>query len=205
MGASQVLDMLDDEKLLPIGFVDDNISNLGKSVMSLPVLGNCNSIESLLSEDYFDVVVISVSTSIEFRVKINNLVKKLNLELANVIDKSVRISKLAEIGKGNIICFGSQIANNTKLGDNNFISSYNSFDHHNFIGSNISTGPGCMTSGLVTIEDEVRMGTGIYVEPYIKIGSKSIVSSGSIVRTSIPEKSIVKNKIDYRVVNINRG
>ena len=43
---------------------------------------------------------------------------------------------------------------------------YNSFDHHNVLGTDITTGPGCMTSGLVRIGDRVRLGTGIFVEPH---------------------------------------
>lgn len=55
------------------------------------------------------------------------------------------------------------------VGDNNFISAYNSFDHHSELGSDISTGPGCMTSGLVQIGDRCRLGTRIFIEPHVTL------------------------------------
>ena len=203
MGASQVLDILDTNFLEPIGLIDDDFNKIGKTLMGLHVLGNVASIPLLYEDGYFDQIIISVSTSVEFRYNVFNEVQGHGIVFANVIDKSVKISKRAEIGKGNVICYGSQVANDTILGDNNFISSLNSFDHHNSIGSSISTGPGCMTSGLVAIEDQVRLGTGIFIEPYLKIGSRSIVSSGSIIRADVPTGVVVKNKADNKFVKLN--
>ena len=61
------------------------------------------------------------------------------------------------------------------------LSAFNSFDHHNVLGTDIATGPGCMTSGLVHIGDRVRMGTGIFVEPHVEIGEGAQVASGAVI------------------------
>jgi acetyltransferase-like isoleucine patch superfamily enzyme len=55
------------------------------------------------------------------------------------------------------------------------------------------------TSSRVQIDDKVKFGTGIFIEPGIKIGSESIISSGSILTLDIPEKSIVKKQLDLKV------
>ena len=50
-------------------------------------------------------------------------------------------------GRGNVICAFCHFGTETRVGDNNFFSAYNSFDHHNVLGTDVSTGPGCLTSG----------------------------------------------------------
>ena len=81
------------------------------------------------------------------------------------------------------------------MGDNNLLSAYNSFDHHNVLGSDIATGPGCMTSGLVRIGDGVRLGTGIFIQPHVEIGDDAQVASGAVIVTSVPAAHAVKRRV----------
>ena len=99
-----------------------------------------------------------------------------------------------ELGDGNVICALCHFGVGTRVGDNNFFSAYNSFDHHNVLGSDISTGPGCMTSGLVRIGDGVRLGTGIFVEPHVELGDGVQVASGAVIVTSVPAGHAVKTR-----------
>jgi acetyltransferase-like isoleucine patch superfamily enzyme len=52
-----------------------------------------------------------------------------------------------------------------------------------------------MTSGEVRIEDRVRLGTGIFVEPKVTIGEGSVVTSGATVVRSVPPGHAVKTKV----------
>jgi len=54
-------------------------------------------------------------------------------------------------------------------------------DHHNHIGSHIKLGPNVSTSGKVVIEDNSIIGTGVFIEPAIKIGTDSFIKSGEII------------------------
>jgi acetyltransferase-like isoleucine patch superfamily enzyme len=75
------------------------------------------------------------------------------------------------------------------------LSAFNSYDHHNRLGSDISTGPACVTSGLVVLGDRVRLGTGIYIEPHVEIGDDVQVASGSAIVTSVPTGHAVKRRV----------
>ena len=75
----------------------------------------------------------------------------------------------------------------------------NSIDHHNVWGSHITTGPNCATSGVVTVGDEAKFGTGIFVQPNLNIGAGCVVASGSIIIRSIPDRHIVKARITTEV------
>jgi len=105
--------------------------------------------------------------------------------------------RLAEeaFGTGNVVCAFCHFGVDTVVGDNNFLSAYNSFDHHNRLGSDSSTGPACATSGLVELGDRVRLGTGIYVEPHVHLGDDVQVASGSVIVASVPAGHTVKRRV----------
>ena len=98
-------------------------------------------------------------------------------------------------GTGNIVCAFCHFGVGTVVGDNNFLSAYNSYDHHNRLGSDIATGPACTTSGLVVLGDRIRLGTGIHVEPHVELGDDVQVASGSVIVASVPKGHAVKRRI----------
>jgi acetyltransferase-like isoleucine patch superfamily enzyme len=164
-------------------------------VRGLPVVGGSERIGALWQSESFDAAVIAISTSIAARTKLRKLCEAAGVPLANVIDSRAKLASGVTLGAGNVICAFCHFGTETQVGDNNFISAYNSFDHHNVLGSDISTGPGCMTSGEVHIEDRVRLGTGIFVEPKVTIGEGAIVASGAVIVRSIPAGHAVKTKV----------
>ena len=100
-----------------------------------------------------------------------------------------------ELGTGNIICAHCHFGVGTRIGDNNMLSAHNSFDHHNVLGTDITTGPGCTTSGLVSIGDRVRLGMGICIEPHVEIGCGAQVASGAVIVKSVPPAHAVKRHV----------
>ncbi len=87
-----------------------------------------------------------------------------------------------ELGTG-LICAHCHFGVGTRIGDNNMLSAHNSFDHHNVLGTDITTGPGCADAwGLVSMGDRVRLGMGICIEPHVEIGCGAQVASGAVVQ-----------------------
>jgi acetyltransferase-like isoleucine patch superfamily enzyme len=196
LGATQVLDILAETPgQQGVAVVDDNSATWGRDVRGVPVVGGSDAIRSLWDAKAFDGAVIAISTSVAARARLRALCGDAGVPLVNVIDPRAKLATGVRIGAGNVICAFTHFGTETRIGDNNFISAYNSFDHHNVLGSDISTGPGCMTSGEVELEDRVRLGTGIFIEPKLTLGEGVIVSSGSIVVRSVPADHIVKTKV----------
>jgi UDP-3-O-[3-hydroxymyristoyl] glucosamine N-acyltransferase len=175
--------------------VDDNADFWGREIRGLPVVGGSDRIAELWEARSFDSAVITISTSVEARARLRQLCRAAGVPLANAIDHTARITSGVTIGTGNVICAFVHLGTDTVIGDNNFISAFNSYDHHNVLGSDISTGPGCMTSGEVQIEDRVRLGAGIFVEPKLTIGEGSVVASGATIVRSVPAGHAVKTKV----------
>jgi sugar O-acyltransferase (sialic acid O-acetyltransferase NeuD family) len=205
LGATQVLDILaHDDGQVAVAIVDDDHELWGSQVGDVPVVGGSHRLDELFGTDVFDAAIVTISTSIAARTTLRELCEKHGIPLANAVDPTVRIAADVDLGRGNVICAFCHLGAGTQLGDNNFLSAYNSIDHHCVVGSDNSTGPGCMTSGLVTIGDRVRMGTGIFVEPKLRIGDDAVVASGAVIVTSVPDDHVVKAKAGSTVVTPRR-
>jgi acetyltransferase-like isoleucine patch superfamily enzyme len=196
LGATQVADIVSDMPAQQmVAIVDDDRSHWGRFIRGVPVVGASSAIAQLWEQRAFDAAVISVSTSVEARARLRALLESAGIPMANVIDRSAKVATGVRMGTGNVICAFVQLGTETEIGNNNFISAYNSFEHHNVLGSDISTGPGCMTSGEVKLGDRVRLGAGIFVEPKLSLGDDVVVASGSIIVRSIPSGHAVKTKV----------
>jgi sugar O-acyltransferase (sialic acid O-acetyltransferase NeuD family) len=196
LGATQVLDiLLHDHAKQAVAVVDDSTERHGQIVDGVPVVGGMDRALELFASGAVDAAVIAISTSVPARTRLRRRCEEAGLPLANVIDPTARIASGVRMGTGNVVCANCHFGVGVTLGDNNFISAYNSFDHHSVLGSDISTGPGCMTSGVVHIEDRCRLGTGIFIEPHVTLGAGCQVASGAVIVGSVPPDHAVKTKI----------
>ncbi|OVE79622.1 bifunctional N-acetylglucosamine-1-phosphate uridyltransferase/glucosamine-1-phosphate acetyltransferase [bacterium J17] len=195
LGATQVIDIFRDHpNQKAVALVDESRDTWGNEVYGVPVVGGSDRIGELLEKSQIDSAIVSISTSIPARKKFRELCASLGLKMTNAIDKTAKVAADVKMGDGNVVCAFCHFGTGTEVGDNNFFSAYNSYDHHCTLGSDISTGPGCMASGIVKFGDRVRLGTGIYFEPYIEIGDDVIIASGTTIVNSVPKNHTVKAK-----------
>jgi len=203
-GANQVIDIFatDPTGLTPrrrrqhaVAVIDDDQSRWEGRLAGVPIVGGAPQLEDLFASGHLDSGVIAIGTSIPARTRYRELCGALGIPLTNAIDPTARICTDVELGTGNIICAHCHFGVGTRVGDNNMLSAHNSFDHHNVLGTDITTGPGCTTSGLVHIGDRVRMGMGICIEPHVEIGSGAQVASGAVIVKSVPPGHAVKRHV----------
>ena len=194
-GAQQVMEILAARGDGAVAIVDDDDTRWGAAVEGVPIVGGAARLEQLFAAGTFDSAIVAISTSIPARRKFRELLRQLGIPLGNAIDPTARIARDVRLGGGNVVCAFCHVGAGTVIGDNNFLSAYNSFDHHNVVGSDCSTGPGCMTSGDVRLGDGVRLGTGIFVEPHVALGDDARVASGAIITASVPAGHTVKTKV----------
>lgn len=183
----------------PVGILDDDKRLAGKTVFGVPVVGAIDRAVELWKEGFYDAVVISISTALVFRRKVFNALREQGIPFANVIDPSSTVHMNVQMGQGNIILGKCRIGPCTIVGDNNFVSAYTNIEHHNRLGSHCTFGPAVCTSGLVEIESSVKFGTGIFIEPFVKIGEESVVASGAVLVAPVPPNSLVRTRMNYTV------
>lgn len=207
LGATQVIDILaPDASRRAVAIVDDDQDRWAGQVAGIPIVGGTRQLTEHYAEDRFDAAVVAIGSSVPARTRFRELCGDLGIPLVNAIDPSAKIAAEVEFGAGNVVCAFCHFGVGTRVGDNNFLSAYNSFDHHSVLGTDIATGPGCMTSGLVRIGDRARLGTGIFVEPHVEIGAGVQVASGAVIVSSVPAEHAVKRRVaTMAVVPIRRG
>jgi acetyltransferase-like isoleucine patch superfamily enzyme len=197
LGATQVIEIFRAGKgrQRAVAILDDNPDKWNEVVYGVTVIGDTTRLRELKEKNTFDSVVIAISTSVRARAVLRKKCEDLGIPLGFAIDPSARIASDAVLGPGNVVCAFCHIGTSANVGKNNFLSAYNSFDHHSVLGNDISTGPGCQTSACVTLGDQVRLGTGIFIEPYLTLGANVSVASGSIILTDVPDDHSVKARV----------
>jgi acetyltransferase-like isoleucine patch superfamily enzyme len=199
-GATQVIDILQAaESGTAVAIADDNASRWAGEVMGVPVVGGFERLVTLFGKGAFDAAIIAIG-AVPARARLREALTANGIPLANAIDPTARITDGVRLGTGNIVCAFCHFGVGTVVGDNNFLSAYNSYDHHNRLGSDIATGPACTTSGLVALGDRIRLGTGIHIEPHVEIGDDVQVASGSVIVASVPSGHAVKRRTVTTVV-----
>jgi len=174
----------------------DNYKSTDFRLAGIKVIGLA-SVKNIYSEykiGTFDAVVISPGL-LPFRKELFEELIEIGVPFTNIIHPSVEIGVNVEIGVGNVIFGGTMIGPSAKIGNNNFIATRCNFEHHNLIKDHNTFGPSVTTSGAVSIGSNVIFGSGIFIEPKIKIGDNSTISSGSIIQKDVPDNVIVKTKI----------
>jgi acetyltransferase-like isoleucine patch superfamily enzyme len=193
-GLIQALDIIFSlGNLIPTAIYDDTDDKQGTIIYNIPIVGKVNI--SQIVDDYkskkFDMIIITVSTSIDFRSSIFEQLSVHGVEFANLIHPSSNVGFNTTLGVGNIILAQTSIGACSVIGYNNFISAHCNIEHHNTLGNNCTFGPGVMTSGNVHIKNNVKFGTGVFIEPKVTIESCSIISSGTIITRNISANSVV--------------
>lgn len=125
-----------------------------------------------------------------------------NLDYVNLIHPTVTFGygQLAELKKkvGNIICAGTRMTNNIKMGDFGIYNLNCTIGHDCIIEDFVTISPGANISGNVKISTGSYIGTnasilqGKSITEKILIGKSSIVGAGSVVTKNVPDHTIVK-------------
>ncbi|MBI1968529.1 E3 binding domain-containing protein [Candidatus Woesearchaeota archaeon] len=194
-GGEVVADILQQNGLVVVGFLDDNETLWGKELLGKKIYGGLGLVDRLLSEKMFDSVIVSITSNMKLRKIIYERMALKSINFVNVIHPKADINSSVELGKGNIIGAFAYIGYGTRVGNNNLITAHSNIEHHNILGSHILFGPGVMTSGNVTIHDECSLGAGVNIEPHVTIGNNVAIASGSTVIYDLPPHTVLKSEV----------
>ncbi|WP_439543274.1 biotin/lipoyl-containing protein [Hyphomicrobium sp.] len=176
----------------PAGIIDTNPKTHGQIVHGVPVLGDRTAIPTLWNEGRFDGAIILFTDDIDDRAELFNGLIAEGVRMTNVIDPSVSIRSDVKMGVGNTIMSNGFIAAGAEIGNNNFFASHNVIEHHSTVGDHNAFGPRCTACGRVTIGSFIRFGMHVGIEPYLSIGDRCIIASGTTLTSSVPANTIVK-------------
>lgn len=168
-----------------LGFLDDNEGIQGLDINGYKVLGTLVDIQKYPEANF--VCAIGAST---VREKIVQNMKQINprIKFGTVIDPSVEMSKLIDIGEGCIICAHTILTVNISIGSHVIINLDCTVGHEAIINDFVTLYPSVNVSGKTQIGHAVELGTGMQIIQGKKVGDYSIIGAGAIVVKDIPEK-----------------
>ncbi|RZK36618.1 MAG: acetyltransferase [Pedobacter sp.] len=165
-----------------LGFYDDGIAK-GTLVNNHPVLGGVADI-NLASNDLGIVAAIGLPS---LKKKLLEKITNPKISFPKLIHPGVIIgTDDVTIGEGTIVCAGSIITVNIKIGAHVIFNLGCTVGHDTIIGDYSSFMPSVNVSGEVVIENEVYVGTGAKIINQLSIGTKTIVGAGAVVYKSLP-------------------
>ncbi len=166
-----------------IGFMDDDESIQGTYINGYRVIGTSENVN-----DYKDAYFVCAVGSSVVRERIINKISNINkgIKFATLIDPSVEISDLVNIGEGTIICAHSIITVNICIGNHVIINLDCSIGHDAVIQDFVTLYPSVNVSGITNIGRSTELGTGMQIIQGKRIGNHCIIGAGAVVVKDIP-------------------
>lgn len=158
------------------GFIDDNESLWGKVEDGYEILGGCDYLKSLGKNIWTVCAVGSAKTRKKIVEKLGN-----DVRFATVIDPSVIVSDSATIGEGTIICAGTIITVDEKIGNHVIINLDCTIGHDDVIDDFVTLYPSVNVSGACHLGECVEMGTGSQIIQGLSVGDGTIVGASACV------------------------
>lgn len=158
------------------GFIDDKESLWGSVEGEYLVLGGCEYLNSLNN-----VYAVCAVGSAKVRKIIIDKLKNSNVKFATLVDPSALVSNRVEIGEGSIICAGTVITVDIKIGNHVIINLDCTIGHDDVIEDFVTIYPSVNVSGNVLIGECSELGTGMQIIQGKKVTPNTIIGAGAVV------------------------
>ncbi len=168
-----------------IGFVDDNTSLQGEFICDIQVVG---PIDWLLKNN--DVYAVCAIGNPRIRIRVTKALEEKGVKFTSIIHPSVKMSQFVEIGIGCIICAGTIITTQVKIGNHVHINLNTTIGHDVIINDFVTIAPGVNISGNVNIGIGADLGTNCSIIQSISIGKGSIIGAGAVVSKDIEKNTV---------------
>lgn len=179
-----------------LGFIDENKELHGKMVNGYPVLGGLDWLRKHNNENLGCVCAIGTC---ETRKRVVEKLQEMNVNFYNAIHPSVVMSEFVELGSDVIICAGSILTVNIKIGDHVHVDTNCTIAHDAVIANYCRLNPGVRINGENHLGEGVYVGTGATFIQQVSVGSWSTIGAGAVVISDIPE-NVVAVGVPTRVV-----
>lgn len=187
-----------DTKYELVGFLDDNIGLRGKYLNSYPVLGGLG----YLSENSNIAIAIAIGDPF-VRLNLFKRLEKFDLEYPNLVHPTVLIGNDVSMGIGNIICAGTILTVNVKMGNFCQLNLKTTVGHDCILGDFTTSACSVDFAGGSATDIGVYLGNQSTLLPSTWVGAFSIVGAGAVVNHDIPP-GVIAVGVPAKVIKHNR-
>lgn len=146
---------------------------------------------SAIARKYSCLITVGQIKNVDPRRRLFEQLQDLEASMPVIISPLAHVSGHAEIGPGSIIMHGAIINAGARIGKNCIINSQALIEHDAVIADHCHISTGAIVNGGTIVGTESFLGSRSVTYEYIEIGAQSLIGGGTIVRKSIPEKSVV--------------
>lgn len=169
-----------------LGFIDETAGTRGRILCDLPVLGSFDWFETRGEKP----LVVCGAGSNRTRRRFVARTRALGLGHATLLHPGVRMSRFVEVGEGTVVCAGSVLTTQVRIGSFVNVNLGCTVGHDTVVEDFCNLSPGVHLSGAVHLERGVDVGTGAVVLPGRRVGGDSTLGAGAVVTADVPPRSV---------------
>lgn len=168
-------------------FADDNKETHGTEICGAKVVGTIEDV----GWGCDPVFVCGVGSNPLRRKFVERVEKKYHESRFYTIEHaSVEKSLYVSVGAGTVICAGTIITTQVKIGNHVNINLDCTVGHDVVIEDFVNISPGVHISGYCTLKEGCDIGTGVNILPHVTIGRNSVIGAGATVTKDIPDNVV---------------
>lgn len=173
-----------------LGVIDDAPSEFNRArlaTMGARLIGRLNDANDLLRGSRYVVAVGSPT----IRAGLAEATEARGAQPATLVHPAAIIGSSTSLGEGSIVCGGTQVSTNVRLGSHVHVNPGAIIGHDSCLDDFVSINPGAIVSGNVRIASGTLIGAGATILQGLSIGSDAVVGAAACVTHDVESSSTV--------------
>jgi sugar O-acyltransferase (sialic acid O-acetyltransferase NeuD family) len=176
------IDVIEQQGIYAIAGIIDRPSELGKKIMGYKLIGTDDDLSRLRNEFDYAFVTVGQIRNADVKIKLYNLLKKLDFHIPFIVSPLAYVSKHAKISQGTIVMHHALVNAGAIVGENCIINTKALIEHDAIIGNHVHVSTGAIINGGVVVSDECFVGSLATTKNSVQIPEKSFIKAGSVVK-----------------------
>lgn len=170
-----------------ISFLDNKKDKLNQdqTTFTKNIIGEISKANINKFSEYYSHFFVGIGDN-NIRFSLLKEIKRIGINIPNIIHPSAQISKYVQLGHGCFINTNAVIQCNSIINSGCIINTSSSIDHDSIIDEGTHISPGVTIAGNVKIGKRSWIGLGTKIIQNVEIGDNVIVGAGSLVLKNIP-------------------
>lgn len=174
-----------------VGVLDDAPSSLNLERLAARRINHLGAITDWLCDAEPHWYLIGIGDS-RIRRRLAERFDTAGHQPATVVHPAATLGSQVTLGDGVIVCSGTQISTNVRLGRHVHVNPNATVGHDTVCEDFVSLNPGSVLSGECRIREGALVGAGAVVLQGLEVGRDVVVGAAACVTRPVPEGSIVK-------------
>lgn len=185
--------IIQQNKYIIAGILDDNTNLIGSKVFDTPVIGTRILLTKLFEKGISEVAnCVGGILDISVRVRIYELLKNAGYSFPGIIHSRACIEQSAIVREGVQVFANAYVGAEAVLGEKCIVNTNAVVSHDCIIGAYTHIAPGALLAGHVHVGEQTLVGMGVTTLIGVKIGSRVRIGNGAIILADVPDKMVIQ-------------